>query len=278
MTMTGDFIPDDNAQQVTPEYPKAFGIELTPTVIGVLVGVLGLAGAAYLGIRVLSPALQQYGALQDDIAAKEQQLANQEEAQQRVEAAEAELNAALAQRAEVYGLFASSDTLNTLIIDLNNQITPTNAGVQDLRRQLIAAGADPDLVGARLASFVPQTEESGVITDGTYGPELNGKLERRVIQVGLQGDFAQTQSIIRNLERLEPLLLIREFDMEISNLNEEFSDIVGAQILDTTFELVALVPTGSPDELPPPPEPAPVEGEAAGETPPAEGEVTEGGG
>jgi type IV pilus assembly protein PilO len=268
MTVTGDFLPEENQQQTAPEYPTAFGIPLSPTVIGVVIGVLGLVGAVYLVVRVLMPALENAETLQNDIAAKEQQLANQAGAQQQIDAAEDDLEAALAQRAAVYSLFASSETLDTLIIDINQQITPTNAGIQDRRQRLIQAGADPDLVGARLAGFIPQEDESGVITDGTYGPEVDGKLERQVVEVQLQGDFNQIQSIIRNMERLEPLLLLQDFNMEVSDINEEFSDIVGTQILDTTFSLVALTPTGSPDELPTiqPPQP-PAEGE---QTPPAQ--------
>ncbi|MGP1385511.1 MAG: hypothetical protein ACTS2F_18250 [Thainema sp.] len=272
MTVSGDFIPEDTGvQEAAPDYPTAFGITLTPTVIGIILGLLGLGGALYLFLNVLQPALQRRGELAAEVRSKEEDLANQAAALQEVEEVEAELEAALAERRSVYGLFSSEEQLDTLIIDINRQIVPTNVGVADLRRQLIDAGLDPELVGARLALVEPLPDQSGVITaedleESTYyTEEVIGKLRSEKIAVGIQGDFAQIQSIIRNIERLEPLLIIRDFTLEESEINEEFSDFAGIKILDARMVLDALIPTSSPDELP------------EVETEPAEGEEGEDG-
>lgn len=267
MTVSGDFIPEESGvQEAAPEYPTAFGITLTPMVIGILVALLGLGGALYLFLNVLQPALQRRSELAAEVASKRADLANQTEALQEIEEVEAELEAALAERRSVYGLFSSEEELDTLMIDLNRQIVPTNVGIEDLRRQLIGAGIDPELVGARLARVEPLPDQSGVITaedlenNSYYTEDIVGKLRSEKIAVGIQGDFAQIQSIIRNIERLEPLLIIRDFTLEESELNEEFSDSAGIKILDAQMVLDALIPTSSPDELP------------AVETEPAEGE------
>ena len=277
MTVSGDFIPEDSGmQEAAPEYPTAFGITLTPTVIGVLLALVGLGGALYLFLNVLQPALQRRSELAAEVQSKRDALANQEAALQEVEKVEAELEAALAERRSVYGLFSTEEQLDTLMIDLNRQIVPTNVGIEDLRRQLIDAGLDPELVGARLTLVEPLPDESGVITtedleESTYyTDQIVGKLRSQKIAVGIQGDFAQIQSIIRNIERLEPLLIIRDFTLEESEINEEFSDLAGIKVLDAQMVLDALIPTSSPDELPEV-EAQPAEGEE-GETQPAEGE------
>lgn len=274
MTLSGDFIPEDTGvQEAAPEYPTAFGITLTPMVIGIILALLGLGGALYLFLNVLQPALQRRSELAAEVRSKQADLANQAQALEEVEAVEAELEAALAERRSVYGLFSSEEQLDTLIIDINRQIVPTNVGIEDLRRQLIGAGVDPELVGARLTQVEPLPDQSGVITtedleESTYyTEEIVGKLRSERISVGIQGDFAQIQSIIRNIERLEPLLIIRDFTLQESELNEEFSDIAGIKILDAQLVLDALIPTSSPDELPEV-ETAPAEG--------AEGEAGEG--
>lgn len=276
MTLSGDFIPEDTGvQEAAPEYPTAFGITLTPTVIGIILALVGLGGALYLFLNVLQPALQRRSELAAEVRSKEADLANQEQALQEIEEVEAELEAALAERRSVYGLFSSEDQLDTLILDINRQIVPTNVGIEDLRRQLIGAGVDPELVGARLTQVEPLPDRSGVITtedleeNTYYTDEIVGKLRSEKIAVGIQGDFAQIQSIIRNIERLEPLLIIRDFTLEESEINEEFSDFAGIKVLDAQLVLDALIPTSSPDELPEV-ETAPAEGEGA------EGEEAEG--
>ena len=48
MTATGDFLPADQDQefeQVGPSYPTAFGVEFTPKIQAILLGLLGLGGA-----------------------------------------------------------------------------------------------------------------------------------------------------------------------------------------------------------------------------------------
>lgn len=279
MTLSGDFIPEDTGvQEAAPEYPTAFGITLTPMVIGIILALLGLGGALYLFLNVLQPALQRRSELAAEVRSKQADLANQAQALEEVEAVEAELEAALAERRSVYGLFSSEEQLDTLIIDINRQIVPTNVGIEDLRRQLIGAGVDPELVGARLTQVEPLPDQSGVITaedleESTYyTEEIVGKLRSEQFSVGIQGDFAQIQSIIRNIERLEPLLIIRDFTLEESELNEEFSDLAGIKILDAQLVLDALIPTSSPDELPAV-ETAPAEGEEGAEG--AEGEEAE---
>ena len=82
---------------------------------------------------------------------------------------------------------------------------------------------------------------------------MNNKLERRVYNVSVQGSFPQVVSIIRSIERLQPLLVV-------SNLNSQLDPSAQRLVIDgqgravstaqpeprinTTFRLEALVPTG----------------------------------
>ncbi|HEY9889141.1 MAG TPA: hypothetical protein V6D02_12120, partial [Candidatus Obscuribacterales bacterium] len=97
-----------------------------------------------------------------------------------------------------------------------------------------------------------------------YGPELNGKLESQIVEVSFRGLFNQTQNVLYNLERLEPLLIIRDFDQSLADapegIDEEEFNRLGIRPLQTSFTMEVLVPLGDPRE-PPVVEEEPAEGE-----------------
>ncbi|MBF2033918.1 MAG: hypothetical protein IGR92_00210 [Leptolyngbyaceae cyanobacterium T60_A2020_046] len=302
MTYTDDFVPIDSPAE-EPEYPVAFGIVLTPKVQGIALAILGIAGAGYLFYQFVLPYQAQKADLEQQIAEKEAQLRSQEETIARIEAIEAELDAALQQRAGIYGLLGDARSLDTLLLDINQQIEASNASIEqvvasDFNRDaatLASLGFTPTQVArlrtqfandpviqkvlytSKLFTFNP-SGLSGPITDGTYGPELDGKLARQVVTVRFQALFNQTQTILRNIERLEPLLIIRDMSQQIAappgDLSEE--DLLGlTRLLDTSFTLEVLVPIVDPLEPPVPLPPEPVEGAegegpADGTAPPAE--------
>ncbi|MGB6014425.1 MAG: hypothetical protein WBG32_06815, partial [Nodosilinea sp.] len=94
-------------------------------------------------------------------------------------------------------------------------------------------------------------------------PELNGKLERYTVDVSMQALFPQTLSIMRNIERLEPLIVIRDLQQSIAPPPEGATEeqLLGiSRLLLTDFTLELLVPVADPTVPPTPPPPA--EGEA----------------
>lgn len=241
MTASGDYVPSGNGQdyEATPNYPTAFGIQLTPTISGVIVAILGLAGAVYLLANLVQPAWQRNQELSADIASKEAQLANQAESLRRIEEAREQLEEAQQLRADVLGLFASEETLDTLLLDINERIQGVNAGITDPERR------------AKLTRFEANDAASGVVNDSSLGTEVNGKLERRVFDVELEGNFPQTQSILRNIERLQPLLVVRDLNSELDSATQRIQvDPQGRVVpagqpatnITTSFQLNALVP------------------------------------
>ncbi|NET30630.1 MAG: hypothetical protein F6K19_01325 [Cyanothece sp. SIO1E1] len=256
MTLSGDFLPTENQDfDSEPAYPTVFGFELTPQVSGILIGILGLAGAIYLFANVVQPALQRNDELRADIAAKEAQIQNQAETLQEIEDIEAKLAETQEKRAQVYSLFADAETINTLLLDINQQIEETNAGLDGLRVSAAALVEEPVIVQARLKKFTPMPDGSGVITDGSLGAAVNGKLQRQLVAVELEGSFEQTQAIIRNIERLQPLLIMKDFKIMGESVDE--TRVVQGRVviqpkakLTTSFGLEALSPTSSVDELP----------------------------
>lgn len=292
MTAAGDFLPEENQEfeeGLEPTYPTAFGIQFTPVIQGVLILLLGLLGAFAFYRFLVGPVREQKAQLETEVAQKEQQIEQQQANLRKIEEVEAELDRAVDQRVAIYSLLGNRQSLETLLLDINQQIENSNAAIADVVRsdlnrvqtpQLAALGLSPQqvqrindataenpalqklLYTSELFQFSPQGVE--IIEDGSLGTELDGKLQRYTVEVSMQALFPQTLSILRNLERLEPLIVIRDFQQS-PQPPEGFSeeDLVGVTpMLQSDFTLQVLVPVNEPTDLPPPPEPAAEEGDS----------------
>ena len=236
MTISGDFVPSDGREFGSePAYPTIFGIALTPTVSGALVAVLGIGAAAYLLLNQVQPAWEQNQSLQAEVEQKETQIQQRGNIQKKIDAANKNLEQTQQRRTEVYALFADERTLDTLLLDLNRLVNARQA---------------------KLSSFTPAQGPATVISDGSLGAAVNGKLKRKEITVNLEGSYEQTQSIMRSVERLQPLLLVQSFNSQLDQSSQKITvDRRGRLVpvgrpetnLKTSFKLQALLPL-SPQE------------------------------
>ena len=269
MAAVGDFIPPDDADFIDePVNPVVFGIEVTPVMIGALLALLGIGGAVYGYIKLVQPVADSNATLRQEITTKEGQLVSQRQQLEDIAKIEAELEAAMQRRRNVYSLFANEETMDTLLLDINQRIEGSNASLSGTRAQVFERGIPPLLVEAQLKRFSPGAK--GTIADGSLGAEINGKLKRERYAVEFTGDFAQTQTVLRNLERLEPLLMVSNFTMNSAQPVEETvigeNGLVVAQPkipITTSFQLDALIPTADAD-VPPAVAPPPAEGAEGG--------------
>jgi type IV pilus assembly protein PilO len=245
MTASGDFIPSGNGDN--PNVPTVFGVRMTPTVVAVLLALAGLGVAVYLLMYLVQPSWQRNQELRQEVATKEAQLVDQTEIQRRIAEARADLAEAEQLQADVLALFASQESLDTLLLDINERVQAVNAGIQDEDRR------------ATLSKFELDPQASGLVVDSSLGSEVNNRLERRVYNVEMRGNFAQTESIIRNIERLQPLLIVRDLRSELDSttqaivLNNQGRLTPTGQPetrITTAFKLIALVPA---DETSPAP-------------------------
>lgn len=208
MTASGDFIPGDAQDfEGAPTYPTVFGVQLTPVISGLLLFVLGVAGAMWLYFNLVQGEAQSNQQLKTDIASKEALLVDQDAIEQQIAEAETRKAEADQMRSDVLALFATDDSISTLLLDVNARVQSVNAGIQD----------EDDR--ANLSRFELDPELSGVITDGSFGAEVNNRLQRNVFNVAIEGNFPQTEAIIRSIERLQPLIVLRDYQSSL-----EFSD------------------------------------------------------
>ncbi|MBD2526261.1 pilus assembly protein PilO [Nostoc sp. FACHB-133] len=225
----------------TPAHPVIFGIAFTPKIIGILVGVIGLAGAGYILLNLLMPAWESYQQQQAKSSELQAQIEQKKASIKQIGKVKEELVQAKQQKVQVLGLFANEKTLDTLLLDLN---------------RLIESGNTPtsiNAVRAKLKRFVPVSQKPEPITDGSLGLLVDGKLQRSTINAEITGTYEQTQSIIRNIERLQPLLIVKDYQANLAPV-ESRSPLdktpvqVGPAAINTSFQLQVLMPL-SPEEI-----------------------------
>ncbi len=239
MTYTEEFIPGDVEQdlQEGPTYPTAFGITFTPIIGGAIFAVVGLIGAGYLFANNVLPIYQSNQELQAKLDQTEVEIQQKQGSQQKINEAQQKLELAKRQKKEVLALFAKEKTLDTLLLDINGFINARQGSLQVFEPERL----DP------IAS---------VIKDGSLGANLDNKVKRQGATVELEGSFDQIQSILRSIERLEQLLLIKDFKADLDKSTQIVKvDLQGKIIpqgkpttnIKTTFKVNALIPL-TPEE------------------------------
>ncbi|MEQ9548760.1 MAG: hypothetical protein RIM23_03950 [Coleofasciculus sp. G3-WIS-01] len=192
-----DFIPVEE-QEESPSYPTAFGITFTPKVSGIIFAVLGILGAAYLAMNVVQPVFEEYNTLKTQRQEKESQRQDPQEIQQQIQQKQLELAQAKQQNQKVLSLFANEQSIDTLLLDVNGFFKT---------------------IDGELTSYEPveiNEEESDIVTDGSLGAAVNGKLKRKSFNLEMEGSFNEIQSVLRSIERLQTLVVVKDLATEIS--------------------------------------------------------------
>ncbi len=222
-------------EESSSAYPVAFGITFTPMISGVLIGVVGLAGGAYMLLNMVMPAWETFGERQSTKEQLEGQVEQKKASLQNIDKIKAELAQAKTQQSKVLAVFANEKTLDTLLIDLNRLVEAGNAQLSG------------NAVKAKLQKFTPDSEGTQPVTDGSLGAEVDGKLKRSSTAIVVSGTYEQTQAILRNIERLQPLLLVKDYESALrpETIREDEPPRVGPTPITTSFKLEALVPMDS---------------------------------
>ena len=226
MTFADDFLEDKEMEE---DYPSAFGITFTPTVIGIALAVVGIAGAVYMYLNMVRPVQKKYQELETKKEQVQAQLnkIKSGDLQQLLAQRQTELAAQKALKGTVIAMFTQERDLDTLLIDLNNFIAANNG---------------------ELLRYQPDSKVS-IISDDSLGTNTQGKLKRKGISISFEANFDQTKRIIRDLERLQPLLMVKSISSKVKEkptavLTSSQNQIVPKETarLSTEIKLDAILP------------------------------------
>lgn len=224
MIYTDRFRSDFGSDFEEENYPTAFGITFTPQVSGITFGILGLLAAFYIIFSFGFAAFENYQKLKQLEQEKQQQIDFQKTrgAAQKFAQAERDLREAKATKLQVQSLFSSEQTLDTLLFDISNLASAKKVN---------------------LTNFQPEAGEAKAVNDSSLGNELNGKLKQESINLAMEGSFEDTEKLLQDLERLQPLLLVKNI-----NVSLDAKDLVGTVYVDTVNKKAKVVP-GSKNKL-----------------------------
>lgn len=254
MTYTEEFIPTAQGQLTNeePNYPTAFGITFTPLVGGIIIGVLGLAGAAYLMLNQVKPIWDKHQELETNLANKKTELQQKQAQLKSIPEQKAKLEQAKLQNKEVRTLFYSDKQLNTFLLDINRFITARNGKMNAFVPQAQPQGQAANAAIAANPAYADILTANGeIVNDGSLGPALNGKMIRKTVQVDLEGSYDQIQSIMRSLERLQQLLIVKDLKANLDRSDQKIVlDQQGKVVsigqpttnIKTSFKLQAVMP------------------------------------
>lgn len=247
MDSTGEFKTVEGTEgQESTKKPQIFGITMTPLVGGILLGLVGLGAFWYIWSSMITPTMESKQQLEADKQQKEDQLGQLKsgEIDRRIRDTQTELDRELQLEPQVFAMFSDENSLDTMLLDLNSSIEANQA---------------------KLVTFQPDGGGTMVITDGSLGELVNNRLKRQSNNVTITGTFEQTQAVIQDIERLQPLLLIKDFQTQVSEsptyvYRQGQISVQGETILTTTFKIDAILPEDPANLAQPEPEP---ESEAA---------------
>ncbi len=246
MTYSSDLIESDLVSNTSflapPVYPSVFGITFNPIVSGLCIAAVGVGISGYMFMSYLQPQMAKNQELETKLAQTKDQIQQRKDNAKKIAVAEQSLDRANAQKEVVIGLFASDKKLDTLLLDLNKLVNIRQGELQTFK---------PDLP-------VPGVGSSGaaVVSDSSLGAALNNKIKRKGVQIEVKGNFEQIQSILRTIERLDQLLLVKDFKAEVDKTEQKI--LVNAQgrlvpqpeaSIKTSFKIQALIPLTSAEQV-----------------------------
>jgi len=234
MTFADDFAPIEGEElEAQSPWPVAFGVTFTPNTVGILLGVLGLAGAAAMAYYLALPAWTSLTELQgtrDQQAQQRDQLLAQIQRRQQLEL---EAQQAQVRRQQVLNLFASEDAVNTLLLDLNRQVQAREGAID---------------------TYDPAEEPLQIVQDSSWGADVNGLLKRKQLAMEVTGTFNQVQNVLRSFEQLQAVLAIENMDLATTGTLQLRPNNQGRLVaseppeLRARFDITVLVPV-SEEEL-----------------------------
>jgi type IV pilus assembly protein PilO len=187
------------------------GTTVSPWVLGGVALVLGLGAAAYLFFTQVKPAFETNQALKDELGGLQAQIDQVRSGLSRIGEAEQAKSDAQRRKDELLAFFATSEVLDTLLIDFERLIIQQD-GVELQRFQL--------------------NGEAEVINDDSLGELANNRFKRQALVLEVEANFSKVQTLLRTLERFEPIV-------QVTNLSvERQDDTIGAVELNPAGEVI----------------------------------------
>ena len=191
-TTSDQFEPQGGGFGDEADYPEAFGITFTPNVLGITIGLGGLLVAAYLVWSQLLPTWNEIGKLNQQKEEKQAQLdqINSNQLDNVIAQRKAQLKETEDLKQDVIKLFTNDNNVETLLLDISNFANLSNITMN---------------------SYSPDAKKTP-LADDSLGTLATNNVQVQNYKLQLEGTFPQLQLFLQDLERLQPLLVIKDLN------------------------------------------------------------------
>lgn len=242
MTLSGSF---DSPRAGGGETINLFGTRVSRALIlGIVIGVAGIAGAGGLGYVLIPPVNTQVNDLKTQVQNIENEIRQKEAALADRSKVEAQFREAQVRRKALAGLFGEQKDVETLLLALNQQIRDTGATLKSFKP--VPATAKSQQQGQQGQQGQTQQAQAGAEGQAATEASVEGLLKQLTYKVEFAGNYAQTLAVLRNIERLQVLLNVQ--GLSVRSATSRADEESGSPNLETSFDLVAYVPL-TPEEL-----------------------------
>lgn len=275
MTLASEegFVPEGvEAEEGPPPPPGSFvvgPIVITPMLQGIALGVLGIAGAAALAWYLLLPAMSKTSEIEQKINENQTNIEEQKKRKAKLQEVTDKMEEAKQQKENVMALFGKNDFLETLLFDVNRIVVENHKATMQAFNPVEKSSSSWVFgeEGSGKPAAAPAAGDAAAAK-----PKLSEAIEGVTIEVQIEGKWQQQQATLRDLERLPAMVLMDNFTLEVDRSPQKL--IVetvnqytpqGEPKLNTSFNLLAVVPLPAEQleklAAPPPPEEDKKEGE-----------------
>lgn len=179
-------------------YFEALGVQFTSTVLGVLLAIAGIGGAGALWWFQVKPMMAEQDTLDQELQTKQTELQQKQASNQpnKLVELEAQLNQEKRIASEVLNAYGKEKQVQTFLLDFNRILTASNI---------------------QLVNYEPTPEQPAFIADTSYGAAAQNKLKYQTFNVAFEEmTYAQVDSMLENLDLLQPLIVLRNFSTTVS--------------------------------------------------------------
>lgn len=170
-----------------------FGLTFTSKILGIIIGVAGIGLAAYVATSYVSPLWEQVQTGQTNIATKKSSLTNLDQKIAAKGNVAQKIEEANKQNQFVLSLLPSVDNIDTLMRDIQEQIPKT-----------ITISLPPDF----------SYELAGTMRNFQPKPFVPGpQYKTYSFTIGFDGKFDDVLNTIQKIERLKPLLFVKDLKL-----------------------------------------------------------------
>ena len=177
---------------------NAFGVEFTSPIVGAMLAIAGIIGAGAIWWFLVKPLTAENDTLRTELQQKQAELQQKKASGGAEEISKLEAQLVQEERiaSEVINAYGKDKQIQTFLLDLDRILNASDI---------------------QLVSYEPTSSKPEFITDDSYGENAINNLKRQTFNVAFENmTFAQVDSMLENLDVLQPLIVLREFSTDIA--------------------------------------------------------------